>query len=288
MKASGTDGDSYHYAMLDSDAESGTDHAQYRQYSSTQGRWLSPDLYSGSYDFTNPQSFNRYTYAENNPLANVDPSGLATCQTCRGDLFGPGGLFYYDGSGEFTFGSGWNEFDTYSSSTYYDVYTPNGDDYLFSDGVWGGIMDGDNPGITLTGGDAGDIWAAGGDTGYSVDEFSDTEMVGMALTTSSVPIGNISTRQSMSIYISQSSAPNNNIYSMDQDERIKELAVGITKDSHCAASSLFQGYANIAQDAVPVPLAVSSVAGKLAGMLVTVVSIAADIWNAAGAYAKCF
>ncbi len=75
---------------------------------------------------------------------------------------------------------------------------------------------------------------------------------------------------------------------MDQDERIRALAVGITTDSDCAASALFQGYANIAQDAVPVPLAVSTGVGKLAGKLVTVVSIAADIWNAAGAYAECF
>ena len=75
---------------------------------------------------------------------------------------------------------------------------------------------------------------------------------------------------------------------MNQDERIKALAIGITNDSNCATSALAQGYANIAQDAVPVPLAVSSGAGVLAGKFVTVVSIAADIWNAAGAYAKCF
>jgi hypothetical protein len=71
---------------------------------------------------------------------------------------------------------------------------------------------------------------------------------------------------------------------MDQDERIKALAEGITKASNCASSALAQGYVNIAQDVVPVPLAVSPRAGKF----VTVVSIAEDIWNAAGAYAKCF
>jgi len=74
--ASGANGDPYHFAMLDSDTESGTDHAQYRQYSSTQGRWLSPDPYSGSYDFSNPQSLNRYSHALNNPLSYVDPLGL--------------------------------------------------------------------------------------------------------------------------------------------------------------------------------------------------------------------
>jgi len=35
----------YHYATLDHDAETGTEHAGARQYSSTQGRWLSPDSY---------------------------------------------------------------------------------------------------------------------------------------------------------------------------------------------------------------------------------------------------
>jgi hypothetical protein len=58
--ASGTDLDPYHYATLDYDAETSTDHAQYRQYGTTQAAWTSPDPYSGSYDTSNPQSFNRY------------------------------------------------------------------------------------------------------------------------------------------------------------------------------------------------------------------------------------
>jgi RHS repeat-associated protein len=78
----GADADANHYGTLDHDAETATDHAQFRQYSEAQGRWLSPDPYSGSYDASNPQSFNRYVYAGNNPLAAVDPSGLI----CFGDL----------------------------------------------------------------------------------------------------------------------------------------------------------------------------------------------------------
>jgi RHS repeat-associated protein len=73
---SGIDGDPYHYALLDHDYSSDTDHAQFRQYSSTPGRWMSPDPYSGSYHMRNPQSFNRYSYALNNPMSLVDPSGL--------------------------------------------------------------------------------------------------------------------------------------------------------------------------------------------------------------------
>jgi RHS repeat-associated protein len=75
QSTSGTDTDPNHYAMLDHDSESDTDHAQFRQYSNVQGRFMAPDPYDGSYDASNPQSMNRYVYAMNNPLSNVDPSG---------------------------------------------------------------------------------------------------------------------------------------------------------------------------------------------------------------------
>jgi RHS repeat-associated protein len=80
---------------MERDLEDNTEHAQFRQYSTNLGRWQSPDLYLGSYDFTNPQSFNRYTYALNNPANLVDPSGLAPCvvgiydPNCGGSV--PGG-----------------------------------------------------------------------------------------------------------------------------------------------------------------------------------------------------
>ncbi len=64
--ASGTDTDSYHYALLDHDSETNADHAQFRQYSNTQGHWQSPDPYSASYDPFTPQSLNRYAYVVNN------------------------------------------------------------------------------------------------------------------------------------------------------------------------------------------------------------------------------
>jgi len=86
----GTDADANHYGTLDHDAETATDHAEFRQYSEAQGRWLSPDPYDGSYDASNPQSFNRYVYAGNNPLAATDPSGLCT------NLFHD--VIYVDGS----------------------------------------------------------------------------------------------------------------------------------------------------------------------------------------------
>ncbi len=69
--------DAFAYAGLYQDTEYGGDHAWYRSLSTEQIRWLSPDPYNGSYDLMNPQSFNRYMYANGNPLGYVDPSGLA-------------------------------------------------------------------------------------------------------------------------------------------------------------------------------------------------------------------
>ncbi len=50
---------------------------QYREYNPVQGRWISPDP-SGlaAVDPSNPQSWNRYAYALNNPLSYIDPTGL--------------------------------------------------------------------------------------------------------------------------------------------------------------------------------------------------------------------
>jgi RHS repeat-associated protein len=74
--SSGYNQDNAFYAGLDYDSGSSTDHAMFRQYTPQQGRWMSPDPYSGSYDAGNPQSFNRYSYVMNNPVALTDPSGL--------------------------------------------------------------------------------------------------------------------------------------------------------------------------------------------------------------------
>jgi RHS repeat-associated protein len=73
------DTDAAHYAMLDHDSETNTDHAEFRQYDNQQGRWMSPDPYRGSYNFYNPQSFDRYAYVMDNPAVGADPSGLYWC-----------------------------------------------------------------------------------------------------------------------------------------------------------------------------------------------------------------
>ncbi len=63
----------------------------YREYS-MQGRWPSPDPAGlAAVDPANPQSWNRYAYVLNNPLALVDPLGLNDCPDMKidcGSIFG--------------------------------------------------------------------------------------------------------------------------------------------------------------------------------------------------------
>jgi len=48
-----------------------------RELHPIQGRWLSPDPAGlNAVDLTNPQSLNRYAYVSNNPVGEIDPSGL--------------------------------------------------------------------------------------------------------------------------------------------------------------------------------------------------------------------
>jgi RHS repeat-associated protein len=52
------------------------DEAMFRRYNRWWSRFDQPDPYDGSYDLTNPQSFNRYAYVQNDPVNFVDPMGL--------------------------------------------------------------------------------------------------------------------------------------------------------------------------------------------------------------------
>jgi RHS repeat-associated protein len=62
------------------DAESGNDYFGARYYASSMGRFMSPDpLGNQVADFSNPQTWNMYSYALNNPLRYVDPTGTDWC-----------------------------------------------------------------------------------------------------------------------------------------------------------------------------------------------------------------
>ncbi len=54
-----------------------------RYYSSSLGRFMAVDPGSKSIDPENPQSWNRYSYALNNPLRYIDPDGLASTTTVK-------------------------------------------------------------------------------------------------------------------------------------------------------------------------------------------------------------
>jgi RHS repeat-associated protein len=55
----------------------------FREHSPSQGRWISPDpAGAAAVDPTNPQSWNRYAYTANNPLALVDLLGLIAPGPC--------------------------------------------------------------------------------------------------------------------------------------------------------------------------------------------------------------
>ena len=63
-----------------SDAASTLYDFTFREHSPSQGRWISPDPAGvAAVDPTNPQTWNRYAYVGNNPVALIDPLGLDDC-----------------------------------------------------------------------------------------------------------------------------------------------------------------------------------------------------------------
>ena len=77
----------YKFTGLERDTESGLDHASFRQYGSSFGRWLTPDPLMASAEVWDPQTWNRYSYAHNNPLMFTDPTGMVevTASQCAQD-----------------------------------------------------------------------------------------------------------------------------------------------------------------------------------------------------------
>jgi RHS repeat-associated protein len=66
----------YLFTGKERDAESSLDYFGARYYASVMGRFMSPDDSDvGENDPSNPQSWNLYSYVQNNPLTNTDPDG---------------------------------------------------------------------------------------------------------------------------------------------------------------------------------------------------------------------
>lgn len=62
------------------DDNAGLDYFNARYYSPGLGRFSSPDPGNAAADPTDPQTWNAYAYVNNNPLSNVDPTGMAWTQ----------------------------------------------------------------------------------------------------------------------------------------------------------------------------------------------------------------
>ncbi|WP_458412186.1 RHS repeat domain-containing protein [Schinkia sp. CFF1] len=70
------------------DPSTGLHFAQARYYAAGVGRFISEDGYKG--EITNPLSLNPYTFVQNNPVNNVDPTGY-WCTSADGNWSHPGG-----------------------------------------------------------------------------------------------------------------------------------------------------------------------------------------------------
>jgi RHS repeat-associated protein len=89
------------------DSESGLDYFGARYYGSSMGRFMSPDpVFATVNRLMDPQQWNMYSYAGNNPLSNTDPTGLdfnitgcgsTNTTNCSNGTFGT-----YDSKGQFT------------------------------------------------------------------------------------------------------------------------------------------------------------------------------------------
>jgi RHS repeat-associated protein len=65
----------HRYTSYERDANGG-DEAQQRRYQAWWTRFSQPDPSDASYDLSDPQTFNRYSYVGNDPVNFIDPSGL--------------------------------------------------------------------------------------------------------------------------------------------------------------------------------------------------------------------
>jgi RHS repeat-associated protein len=77
-----TDTNRWKYGLTERDDTTGLDHTWWRKYENFAGRWTSPDPYNSSMTTVDAQSFNRYSYTQNDPVNLVDPGGLVESWNC--------------------------------------------------------------------------------------------------------------------------------------------------------------------------------------------------------------
>ncbi len=108
--SSGSTTNLYEFTGYETDTESGTNYAVFRNQSGTLGRFLRPDPYDGSYNITEPKSLNRYSYVGNRPLMFTDPQGMYRCVTStsyyQGNVIATNTVCYWTDFSIFTTGEG--------------------------------------------------------------------------------------------------------------------------------------------------------------------------------------
>jgi len=100
----------HHFTGKERDSESGNDYFGARYYASSMGRMLSPDpVFASAARVMDPQQWNMYAYARNNPLSITDPTGMDFNLKCNdGETMNCSGGYqgqyqYNSGSGQFEF-----------------------------------------------------------------------------------------------------------------------------------------------------------------------------------------
>jgi RHS repeat-associated protein len=88
------------------DSTSTLDYARNRYCSRSIARFTTPDPYAGSASLAAPQSLNRYSYVQGDPVNANDPSGLMMLHFCTDDLCWGSGGFTWD-----SFGGDYHSFD---------------------------------------------------------------------------------------------------------------------------------------------------------------------------------
>jgi len=74
----------WQFTSYERDSESSLDYAMFRYYGSRLGRFRQPDAPFADQSPANPQTWNLYSYARNNPLYFVDPTGRSGRGACGG------------------------------------------------------------------------------------------------------------------------------------------------------------------------------------------------------------
>jgi RHS repeat-associated protein len=125
------DGVRQKFTSYEHDMETKLDFAQARYYSSSQGRFTSPDPGNAGTKLSDPQSWNGYTYSLNNPLRYVDPNGLRWAQ-----VTGAGVITYQWFDDQTRDDNGQTEYDRALSSGWSAVTFNESKPFSYTNGVF--------------------------------------------------------------------------------------------------------------------------------------------------------